>query len=192
MGCAAFGGRLVEIVFNRSIRAAFDQKLDHCHIPVLRRYVKGRNPLSVRESAKCPFAIDVSAVIQQPCNGLRAITRGSPDERRAPIRIGIQLRARFDELIQHCQAVALARPTRGPRLKSLADRLKVANPGNRYADDRNLGRRKLGESGRRRVGNRRPPTWHAKPGSSAKIVRSDRMPAQQVGHFAMPPKQRDN
>jgi len=86
----------------RSIRS-----LKHWRIPALGSHVKSCDSLRVCESAKCALLIDVGAVIQQPCDSFRPIALRSPDQRRAPIRSGVQARAQRGEAFQHKQAVAL-------------------------------------------------------------------------------------
>jgi hypothetical protein len=76
---SALRRRLVEIVLDGSIRAAFDQELDSGHVPALGCHVKRRDSLAMRSSAKRGLPIDVRAVIQQPSDCFRTIAHRSPD-----------------------------------------------------------------------------------------------------------------
>ena len=89
VACGTFGSRLIEILLDRKVRAAFDQQPDHGQVPILSRQVKSRDSLTVRQSAKGRLLVDCRAVIQQPAGGFRAVAGGRPDQRRASIRIGV-------------------------------------------------------------------------------------------------------
>lgn len=73
---AAFGCGVVEIVFDRSAGAAFDQKLHYRHVAVLIGNVKRGNALTVCQTADGVLLIDVGAAIQQPCRSLSAVAGG--------------------------------------------------------------------------------------------------------------------
>ena len=73
---------MVEIVFDGSIRATFNQQLHHRHVSRLSGHVECGYALTVRQSTEGTFLVDVGAVIQQPCRCLGAVACCGPDQRR--------------------------------------------------------------------------------------------------------------
>jgi hypothetical protein len=98
------------MVFDGSIRALFDQQLDHQHMSRLSSHVECGNALTVRQPTEGALLIDVGAVIQQPGRWLGSVARCGPNQRRTSIGVGIEPRSGSYQALQNAYAIALARP----------------------------------------------------------------------------------
>src|SRR5579884_2820971 len=100
----------VQVVADRRIGSCLDEQLHRSGLPALRCEVERGDAFAVRRSAEGAAAIRIGAELEEPPDRVDAPVRGRPRQRRAAVRIGVEVRAELDESRDRGDAVALRRP----------------------------------------------------------------------------------
>ena len=180
----ARGVAVVEGVADRRVGAELEERFDGLRLAGLCGEMEGGHALAVVGPAEGPTRVYVRAELDEAADRRDASVHRRPSQRRAAVRVGIEVGAEVDEPLDRFNAVALRRPHE----RLVDDLLRIIGrlPG-RKAAVRAV--ETAVRAGRGRAGELVDQVDEPEPGGNAQVARLE---PEQVDDLAVAPEERDD